>query len=144
MARKILVVDDETDIRDLLKNFLATEGYDVILAADGEAAMRLAAEENPDVIILDIRMPGIDGIETCRRLRANKGTSRIPVIVATALRDALMESLEAGADDFVTKPFHLVELSLRLKAVFRIRDLTGERDRVVAYIDELTKNLTHL
>jgi len=114
MARKILVVDDESDIRELLKNFLATEGYDVILAADGEAAMRLAAEENPDVIILDIRMPGIDGIETCRRLRANKGTSRIPVIMATALRDALMESLEAGADDFVTKPFHLVELSLRL------------------------------
>jgi len=144
MARKILVVDDESDIRELLKNFLATEGYNVILAADGEAALRLAAEENPDVIILDIRMPGIDGIETCRRLRATKSTSLIPVIVATALRDALMESLEAGADDFVTKPFHLVELSLRLKAIFRIRDLTGELDRVVAYIDELTKNHTHL
>jgi DNA-binding response OmpR family regulator len=144
MARKILVVDDESDIRELLKNFLATEGYDVILAGDGEAALRLAVEENPDVIILDIRMPGIDGIETCRRLRATKSTSLIPVIVATALRDALMESLEAGADDFVTKPFHLVELSLRLKAIFRIRDLTGELDRVVAYIDELTKNLTHL
>ena len=144
MAPKILVVDDESDIRELLKNFLATEGYDVILAADGEAAMRLAAEENPDVIILDIRMPGIDGIETCRRLRVNKGTSRIPVIVATALRDALMESLEAGADDFVTKPFHLVELSLRLKSIFRIRNLTGELDRVVAYINELTKNLAHL
>jgi DNA-binding response OmpR family regulator len=144
MARKILVVDDESDIRDLLKNFLATEGYDVILAADGEAAMRLAAEENPDVILLDIRMPGIDGIQTCRRLRARKSTSLIPVIVATTLRDALMESLEAGADDFVTKPFHLVELSLRLKSIFRIRDLTGELDRVVAYVDELTKNLAHL
>lgn len=144
MAQTILVVDDESDIRDLLKNFLAGEGYEVILAANGEEALGLAAKENPDVIILDIRMPGMDGIETCRRLRANEGTSAIPVIVATALRDTLMEALKAGADDFVTKPFQLVELSIRLKSILRVRNLTDELDRLVAYIGELTKNLTHL
>jgi CheY-like chemotaxis protein len=80
MADKVLVVDDEQEIRDLLANFLSTEGYEVIVAANGEEAIELAKRENPQLILLDIEMPGVDGIETCKRLKAEEKTQHIPVI----------------------------------------------------------------
>ena len=140
MGDKVLVVDDEWEIRDMLRRFLEEQGYEVILASNGEEAIELAEKENPQVILLDILMPGIDGIETCKRLKAGQRTRFIPVIMATALWDKYSEALEAGAEDFVTKPFNLTELSHRVKSILRVRYLTNELERAVAYIQELGEN----
>jgi two-component system cell cycle response regulator len=141
MADKILVVDDEWEIRDMLSRFLTEEGYEVILASNGEEAVELAERENPQVILLDVMMPGIDGIETCKRLKAEGKTRFIPVIMATALWDTYAEAIEAGAEDFVTKPFNLAEISFRVQSIRRVRYLTNELERAVAYIQELGRNL---
>ena len=141
MGDKILVVDDEWEIRHLLSQFLTEEGYEVILASNGEAAIELAERENPQVILLDILMPGIDGIETCKRLKAGEKTRFIPIIMATALWDRYMEAIEAGAEDVVTKPFNLTELSHRVKSILRVMYLTNELERAVAYIQQLGENL---
>ena len=137
MGDKVLVVDDEWEIRNLLAEFLAGEGYDVIQASNGEEALELAEKEAPQVILLDILMPGIDGIETCKRLKTKENTRFVPVIMATALWDRYMEAMDAGAEDFVTKPFNLTELSHRVKSILRIRYLTNELDRAVTHIGEL-------
>ena len=141
MGDKILVVDDEREIRDLLGRFLMEEGYEVTLASNGKEALDLAEKEGPQVILLDIMMPGISGIETCKRLKAGKKTRFIPIIIATALWDTCAEAIEAGAEDFVTKPFNLTELSYRVKSILRVRYLTDELERAVAYISELGENL---
>ena len=141
MADKVLVVDDELGIRDSLSEFLTEEGYQVILASNGEEALELAEKENPQVILLDIKMPGIDGIETCKRLKAEEKTRFIPVIISTALWDTYVEAIEAGAEDFVTKPFNLAEISFRVQSIRNVRYLTNELERAVAYIGELGKNL---
>ena len=139
MKEKVLVVDDEFEIRDLLSRFLTEEGYEVIVASNGEEALELAETENPEVILLDIKMPGIDGIEICKRLKAKEKTRFIPVIMATALWDTYSEAIESGAEDFATKPFNLTELSHRVKSILRVRYLTNELERAVAYIQELGK-----
>lgn len=144
MADKILVVDDELEIRNLLTDYLTGEGYDVIQASNGEEALELAEKEEPQVILLDIMMSGIDGIETCKRLKAEETTRSIPVIMATALWDTYAEAIEAGAEDFVTKPFNLAELSHRVKSILRVSYLTNELERTVAYIRELGENLPKL
>ena len=141
MGDKILVVEDEFEIRDLLSRFLTEQGYEAILASNGEEAIEVAEKENPQAILLDIMMPGIDGIETCKRLKAREKTRFIPVIMATALWDRYMEAFDAGAEDFVTKPFNLTELSHRVKSILRVRHLTNELERAVAYIQELGENL---
>jgi len=141
MANKVLVVDDELEIRDVLSRFLTEEGYEVIEASNGEEAIELAERENPQVILLDVMMPGMDGIETCKRLKAEEKTRFIPVIMATVLWDTCAEAIDAGAEDFVTKPFHLAELSFRVQSILRVRYLTNELERTVAYIKELGKDL---
>jgi len=141
MADTVLVVDDEEYIRELLKTFLTEMGYEVIVASHGEEALDLAKEEGPQVIILDVKMPGIDGIETCKRLKSDEETRLIPVIVATALRETLPEVLDAGANDFVTKPFHLTEILTRVRSILRVKHLTDELERACAYIRELKKEL---
>lgn len=141
MGGKILVVDDEWEIRDMLGRFLTEQGYEAILASNGEEAIELAEKENPQAILLDILMPGIDGIETCKRLRAKEKTQFIPIIIATALWDRYMEAVEVGADDFVSKPFNLMELSHRVKSILRVRYLTNELERAVAYVLELGEKL---
>ena len=117
---KILVVDDERAVRESLRRALELEGYEIELAADGrEALERLAAESQPDVLVLDVLMPGVDGLEVCRRLR--RAGSRLPVLMLTA-RDAVenrVAGLDAGADDYVTKPFALEELLARIRALLR-------------------------
>jgi DNA-binding response OmpR family regulator len=144
MADTVLVVDDEQEIRDLLDSFLTAQGYEVILAADGKEAIELAGTENPQAIILDIKMPGIDGIEVCKRLKEKEETRLIPVIMITGFEDNKIEALEMGADDFVNKPFDMAELSIRAKSVLQIRHLTNELERAVAYIEELQKDLPKL
>jgi len=117
---RILVVDDERAVRDSLRRALELEGYQIELAGDGrEALYRLDSEVQPDAVILDVLMPGLDGLEVCRRLRAT-GNS-VPVLMLTA-RDAVenrVEGLDAGADDYVTKPFALEELLARVRALIR-------------------------
>ena len=140
MGEKVLVVDDEFEIRDVLSRFLTEEGYEIILASNGEEALELVERENPQVILLDIWMPGFSGIETCKKLKENEKTRFIPVIVATALWDTYAEAVEAGAEDFVTKPFNLTELSHRVESILRVRYLNDELERAVAYIQELQKD----
>ncbi len=137
---KVLVVDDEHEIRALLSALLTNEGYEVIEGSNGEEAIELARTENPHVILLDVVMPGLDGIDVCKRLKAAEGTRLIPVIMATSDRDSYARALEAGAEDFVTKPFHLLELATRVRSILKIRHLTDDLDRAVAYIRELGKD----
>jgi DNA-binding response OmpR family regulator len=144
MAEKILVVDDEWELRNLLTEFLTGEGYDVIQASNGEEALELAEKEEPQVILLDVKMPGIDGIEVCRRLKEEDKTRFIPIIMVTALEDRDVDAFVEGADDFVTKPFSLVELSFRVKSMLRIKYLTDDLQRSLAYIEELEKNPPNL
>lgn len=144
MAEKILVADDEQEIRELLNSFLTDQGYEVVLASDGNQALQLASEENPQAIILDIKMPGLDGLEVCKRLKEKEQTRLIPVIVITGFEDNKIEALNLGADDFVNKPFDMAEISARVKSALRIRHLTNELERAVAYIEELQKDLPKL
>jgi DNA-binding response OmpR family regulator len=144
MVTKILVVDDEEEMRDLLSEFLTREGYQVVFAASGTETLTMAQQENPGVILLDVKMPGLSGIDTCRQLKGHEKTWHIPVIVATAYRERVLEAFDAGADDFVTKPFHLEELAIRVKAIVRTQHLTDKLERAAAYIGELQKNLPRL
>jgi PAS domain S-box-containing protein len=122
MALKILIVDDMPDAIEFLPNWLQREGYDTLIATRGQQALALAEENQPDLILLDVAMPGMDGIETCRRLRMNPSTADIPVILVSARSssEARTEGLLAGATDYVTKPIHFPELLERVK---RITDL---------------------
>ncbi|MDH3556711.1 MAG: response regulator [Deltaproteobacteria bacterium] len=144
MAEKILVVDDERDVRGLLSDFLTEEGYRVILAKNGAEAIGLAEIENPEVILLDINMPGIDGIEVCKKLKAQEKTQFIPIIIITANEDSGFIAYLEGADDFVGKPFNLVELTFRVRSMLRIRRLNTELLLAKGYIRQLEKELFKL
>ena len=116
----ILVVDDERAVRESLRRALELEGYGVELAADGEEALRrLALEPAPDAIVLDILMPGVDGLEVCRRLRSDGNGVPILMLTARAEVDSRVAGLDAGADDYLPKPFALAELLARLRALLR-------------------------
>jgi DNA-binding response OmpR family regulator len=140
MARKVLLVDDEPVIRELLTDFLTREGYEVIVASNGARVVELALRENPRVIILDVNMPNVDGIEACRRIREEEKIRLTPVIMMTGRNSHKTAAHEAKADDFVDKPFDLVELLLRVQSIQRIRNLIDPADRWNTYMDELNKN----
>ena len=118
MKTKVLVVDDEQDILDLVRYHLEREGYQVVGCRDGKSALDLVGRDNPDLVILDLLMPGVDGLEVCRRLRRD---SAIPIIMLTAKADEMdkVVGLELGADDYVTKPFSPRELVARVRAILR-------------------------
>ena len=118
MSHRILVVDDEPSVIDLIAYNLRKALYDVQVAADGLAALQLAREYNPDLILLDLMIPEIDGLDVCRELRM---TSAVPIIMITARGEEIdrVLGLEIGADDYVTKPFSVRELMARVKAVLR-------------------------
>ena len=128
---KILVVDDERAVRDSLRRALELQGYEVDLAADGaEALARLNANGQPDAIVLDILMPEVDGLEVCRRLR--RAGNSVPVLMLTA-RDAVgdrVEGLDAGADDYLVKPFDVGELRARIRALLRRSGVNGDASGV--------------
>jgi DNA-binding response OmpR family regulator len=117
-AKKILVVDDDFKIVELVKLYLLREGYSVLIAYEGKEALRLAREEHPDLVVLDIMLPGLDGLTVCRTLRAE---SAVPIILLTAktTEEDRIVGLDLGADDYVTKPFSPKELAARVRAVFR-------------------------
>jgi two-component system, OmpR family, response regulator MprA len=134
---RILVVDDERAVRESLRRALELEGYEIELAADGEEAIaRLEREAPVDGAILDVLMPGIDGLEVCRRLRASG--NRVPVLMLTARAevDSRVAGLDAGADDYLPKPFALAELLARLRALLR-RAGNGEGGRDVLRFADL-------
>ena len=132
MAAKVLVADDEDHIRELLASFLAGEGYKVILASNGKEAIDLAKREDPQVILLDLTMPGTDGIEACKRLKANNKTGLIPLIMMTGLSDRKAEAFEARADDFINKSFDLTDIKVRVKSILRVGHLTDPAERLTA------------
>jgi DNA-binding response OmpR family regulator len=118
---RILVVDDEPDVLELLRHHLARDRYEVATAADGETALKEARRKVPDLVVLDLMLPGIDGLEVCRRLRSDPATSSIPIVMLTAKAeetDAVV-GLAHGADDYVRKPFGVKELVARIAARLR-------------------------
>ena len=128
MTARILVVDDvPTNIR-LLEAKLEVEYYQVLTANDGEEALAVVAAEDPDLILLDVMMPGIDGYEVCRRLKSDPASAHIPVVMVTALADISdrIEGLEAGADDFLTKPINDTALFARVKSLLRLKMMHDE------------------
>ena len=121
---KILVVDDEKDIVDLVAYNLEKEGFSVIRAYDGEKALDLAKTQGPDLVILDLMLPRIQGMEVCKRLRNSDRTTSLPIIMLSAKGEEIDKvlGLEIGADDYITKPFSVRELLARVKAVLRRAD----------------------
>jgi len=121
MPKKILVIEDEKDIRELLQLYLKREGYDLQIAKDGETGLRKACKERYDLVLLDLLLPQMDGLEICRNLRSRPETSHIPIIMITAKAEESdrIVGLEMGADDYITKPFSPREVLARVKAIFR-------------------------
>jgi two-component system cell cycle sensor histidine kinase/response regulator CckA len=142
MAKKILVVDDEDVVRDILTDFLTLGGYEVLTAASGEEGVALAEREEPEVILLDALMPGIDGLETCARLKAQERTRGIPIIMMTGFGVMPDEAETVGAEDFVSKPFKLDDLLMRVSAISKVRHLATPHERLLAYMEELDRNLS--
>lgn len=136
---KVLVVDDEPVIRELEAGVLGELGHQVIQASNGEEALRLIGEDPPDLVLLDIMMPGLTGIEVCRQLREDKRTRTIPVIVVSGVdaKKALEESIIAGADDFLAKPIDSLELMVRVRSMLRVRNIHDQEKRVEAYVKHL-------
>ncbi len=129
----ILIIDDEAPARDVLEAYLAGSGYELVFAATPGEGLALAVARIPDVILLDVRMPGMDGYEVCRRMRAHASLLNVPVIMTTALddRSSRLQGLQAGADEFLSKPFDSVELKIRIGALLRLnafRRMARERE----------------
>ena len=148
MSYKILVVDDEQDVVDLIEYNLKSAGISVLKAYDGKEGIKKAKENKPDLIILDIMLPEMDGFEVCKLLRMDRETSSIPIIMLTAKAAEVdrIVGLEIGADDYITKPFSPRELVLRVKALLRrVKGNTHESSiikRGCLTIDELSHEVT--
>jgi DNA-binding response OmpR family regulator len=136
---RILTVDDEIQNLELLEAMLTSAGYEVCLAHEGEEALRLARERKPDLILLDLMMPGLSGFEVCARVKTDPQTGGIPVLFVTALNQISDKerAMAAGGDDFLTKPFQRTELLARVEALLRVRHLNRDLDRALAYLHEL-------
>lgn len=146
---RVLVVDDQDPNRLLLRDLLEVEGHEVTEAADGATALRLVAEGAPDLILLDVNMPGMDGFEVCRRLKADPKTVSIPVLLVTALshREQRITGIASGANDYITKPIDGAELTLRVRNAIRMHRLHAEvqsQYTQLQRLEQLRDNLVHM
>lgn len=142
LKQKILVVDDEEDILELVRYNLSKEGYRIACVTSGEQALKEAKEGSPDLILLDLMLPGLDGLDVCRRLKGDRVTNAIPIIMLTAKgEDAdIVTGLELGAEDYITKPFSPRVLLARLKACLRRKGQGGGDETSVLKVGDLTIN----
>jgi len=135
---RVLIADDNAANVRILRTRLAADGYEVVTAGDGEQALAVAHEAEPDLILLDIMMPKVDGIEVCRRLKARQNPSFVPIILVTAMTDAkdIVAGLEAGADEYLTKPVDHAALAARVRSMLRVKAL---HDTVAEQADEIAR-----
>ena len=131
MAKKILIVDDEKDIVDLISYNLEKEGFATVKTYDGESALQLVKAKRPDLVLLDLMLPGIRGLEVCKFIRRNPDTETLPIIMLTAKGDQVDKILgfEMGADDYITKPFNVRELIARVRAVLRRTEVPADSEK---------------
>ncbi len=143
---KILIVDDLSVNVQLQKTVLSAKGYEVAVARNGLEALQKVELDPPDLILLDIMMPTMDGFEVCKRLKNNEGTRFIPIIIVTALDEVedKIKGIEAGADDFIIKPFNKHELLARVKSLLRIKHLHDQLEDKVRELEEAQKRLREL
>jgi putative two-component system response regulator len=136
--RNILVVDDEEGVRSYLGRLLTHEGYTVTFAADGPSALALVAATAPDVVLLDVNMPELSGLDVCRQLRRDTATRLTPIVLITASSEERIHGLDAGADDFLTKPIDTQELLARVRALVRLKQYTDDLDCAASIIITLS------
>lgn len=153
---KILIVDDNKENIDLIAYFLKPQKYNLVTACDGAEALSKVEHEKPDIILLDIMLPKLDGFQVCERVKKNPATQYIPIIMITALKELKdkIRSLEVGADDFITKPFENVELLTRVKSLLRLKKYHDEleiknrqleeKNRALVRVDQFKEDLNHL
>ena len=141
---RILIVDDEKVNLDVLGRFLAPERYQVITASDGEKALQAITREKPDLILLDVMMPGLGGLEVCKRVKSSPATLFLPVVLVTGLANTedRVKGTEAGADDFLTKPVNKEELVTRVKSLLRIKFLHAALEASNRQLNEVLKERT--
>lgn len=135
MGDLVLVVDDEVDVTNTISRSLMAGGFDVMVACRGADALQLARQRKPDIVVLDIMMPGMNGIDVCRHIRANPELCAIPILFLTARQEIedKIDGFEAGADDYLTKPFDLREMELRVRALLR----RSRHDMAVTELDRI-------
>lgn len=140
---KVLIADDNEQNRELLDAYLADEGYEVLMANDGQETVDMVAAQQPDLILLDIMMPRMSGYEVCEQLKADPEQRDIPVLMVTALNEMgdIEKAVKAGCDDFLTKPVNQLELKTRVRSLLRVRHLSSERDRLLAYLEEMEQQI---
>jgi two-component system, OmpR family, phosphate regulon response regulator PhoB len=146
MARpRILIVEDERGLTDVLTYNLQREGYDVIVAHDGQEGLRKAQMQLPDLILLDLMLPGMDGLEVCRELRAGERTRQIPIVMLTAKAEETDQvvGFTMGADDYVTKPFSVKVLLQRIKALQRRTDQPAEASDIIEHLGVQVDRIRH-
>lgn len=142
----ILVIEDETDILGLIRHHLERDQFRVVGAGSGEEGVRIARREPPDLVLLDLMLPGMDGLEVCRVLRSDPATRQIPIVMLTARTEEsdVVAGLELGADDYITKPFRPRVLVARLRAVLRRRDAeAAESAESIVYKDLVVDTTRH-
>jgi len=147
LTAKVLIVDDEYSIRKLMKTVLEDEGYNVLLAENGQQAIETVKKTPPDVILLDLLMPGMDGLEVLKILKEDDGYTHIPIIVVTALRglEQMVNAFELGADDFLNKPVNIIELKTRVKAHLKVKayhdHLLEDQEKLEQEVQKRTEQL---
>lgn len=158
MSHKILLVEDDAEVRELILTALSLGGYEALFTANGLEAVEMVKTQKPDLIILDLMLPDLDGIEVCKRVKADEATKSIPIVIITARVGVsnVVKGLEGGAIDYVTKPFDVMELMARLRAHLRLQDevkappkilrkdglLLDSYKRVIEFNERSIKNLT--
>ena len=138
-SSRVLIADDIQQNRELLEAYLADEGYEILMASDGQQTMQLVDRHQPDLILLDIMMPRMSGYEVCSQIKGDAARRGIMVLIVTALNEAgdIEKAVNAGCDDFLTKPVNRLELRTRVRSLLRVRHLSNERDRLLAYLEEM-------